>query len=138
MADDFEQFFKEREKAASAYVTGDGNLVDALIPHKGKASFHSPGGDTVTGAAAVAKRYLKDAEAFQPVGKSQFEVLQKEADGDLAFWTGYQVATVQIGDMPKPAKMRIRLTEVFRRTDGEWKMVHRHADMGEAPGDKKS
>jgi ketosteroid isomerase-like protein len=91
----------------------------------------------VTGAAAVAKRYLKDAEAFHPVHKRQFEVLQKEADGDLAFWTGCQVATVQIGDMPKPTKMR-RLTEVFRRIDGEWRMVHRHADMVEAPRDKKS
>ena len=59
-------------------------------------------------------------------------MLQKGASGDLAFWTGYQVATVQIGDMPKPMEMRIRLTEVFRRIGGEWKMVHRHADMGKA------
>jgi ketosteroid isomerase-like protein len=134
MADDFDQFFKQRQAAASAYVTGDGRLVDALVPHEGEASFHSPGGDTVTGAETVAARYLKDAKAFKPIGKSRVEVLQKGASGDLAFWTGYQVATAQIGDMPKPMEMRIRLTEVFRRIGGEWKMVHRHADMGEAPG----
>jgi hypothetical protein len=45
MADDFEAFFKERQKAAAAYVTGDGALVDAIVPHEGEASFHSPGGD---------------------------------------------------------------------------------------------
>jgi ketosteroid isomerase-like protein len=60
-------------------------------------------------------------------------VLQKHSDGEMAFWTGYQIAKVQIGDMPKPMKMRIRLTEVFRKIDDAWKMVHRHADMGEAP-----
>ncbi len=132
MADDFDAFFKEREKAASAYVTGDGSAVDALVPHDGEASFHSPGGDSVTGAAEVAKRYLKDANAFKPNGRSRFEVLQKHSDGKLAFWSGFQIATVQIGDMPRPMEMRIRLTEVFRKLDGEWKMVHRHADMGEA------
>ena len=134
MKDDFEQFFEERQKAASAYVTGDGSSVDALVPHDGKASFHSPGGDSVTGAKAVAARYRKDAKAFKPTGKSRFEVLQKVSDGELAFWTGYQIAKAQIGDMPRPVDMRIRLTEVFRKIDGAWKMIHRHADMGEAAG----
>jgi ketosteroid isomerase-like protein len=134
MTDDFDAFFKRRQEAASAYVTGDGGLVDALVPHEGAASFLSPGGDSVTGAKAVAARYLKDAKAFKPGGKSKFEVLQKVSDDTLAFWTGYQVARVQIGDMPKPMDMRIRITEVFRRIDGEWQMIHRHADMGDTAG----
>jgi ketosteroid isomerase-like protein len=134
MADDFEAFFTERQKAADAYVRGDGAPVDSLVPHDGAASFHSPMGDTVSGAGAVAERYLKDAKAFRPVGKSRFEVLQKGADGDVGFWTGYQIATVQIGDMPQPIEMRIRVTEVFRKINGAWKMVHRHADMPTPPG----
>jgi ketosteroid isomerase-like protein len=134
MADDFEAFVEKRQEAASAYVAGNGSLVDAIVPHEGEASFHSPGGDSVTGASAVAKPYLKDAKAFKPVGESRFEVLQKHSDDKLAFWTGYQIATVQIGDMPEPTEMRIRLTEVFRKVDGEWKMIHRHADMGKSPG----
>ena len=83
----------------------------------------------MSGASEVAKRYLGDAAAFHDNGVSRFEVLQKGADGEMAFWTGFQVATAQIGDMPNPTSMRIRVTEVFRRIDGEWKMVHRHADV---------
>jgi ketosteroid isomerase-like protein len=125
----FDEFFALREQAASAYVRGDGSKLDAVVPHKGAASFHSPGGETVTGAAEVAKRYLSDAALFDHSGVSRFEVIQKGQSGDIGFWTGFQVARVRIGDMPKPIDMRIRVTEIFRRTDGAWRLVHRHADM---------
>lgn len=125
----FDDFMTAREKAAAAYVRGDGAKVDALVPHHGAASFHAPTGDTVSGGEAVAKRYLKDAAAFRDNGVSHFEVLQKGDSGDIGFWTGFQVAEAQIGNMPNPAAMRIRVTEVFRRIDGDWKMIHRHADL---------
>ena len=132
MSDDFERFLEQRQRAASAYVAGDGDLVNELVPHTGVATFHSPGGDTVTGAEAVARRYLADSRLFRPGGTSRFEILQKGSDGALGFWTGYQIAKAQIGDMPQPVDMRIRVTEVFRKVDGRWLMVHRHADMGAA------
>jgi ketosteroid isomerase-like protein len=124
----FEDFLSTREQAAEAYVRGDGTRVDALVPHDGTASFHSPRGDTVIGAQNVATRYLKDAEAFHSQGTSRFEVIQKGQDGDLGFWTGFQVATVQIGNAPRPQNMRIRVTELFRKIEGKWRLVHRHAD----------
>jgi ketosteroid isomerase-like protein len=33
-----------------------------------------------------------------------------------------------IGDPATPTPLDLRVTEVFRRADGEWKLVHRHAD----------
>jgi len=79
----------------------------------GEGTFHSPKGDTVTGADAVRKRYRDDAASFQAGGESRFEVLQKAATRDLAFWTGFQIATVRLAGQDKPAEMRIRVTEVF-------------------------
>jgi ketosteroid isomerase-like protein len=57
------------------------------------------------------------------------EVLQREARGDLAFWTGFQHATVHFAGRDQPVPMRIRVTDVFRRKNGEWKLIHRHADV---------
>jgi ketosteroid isomerase-like protein len=126
----FEEFFAERQRAAVAYVNGDAAAVEALIPHDGEATFHSPGGDSVSGAAKVAERYRKDAKIFEPEGESRFEALQMEAGDELAFWTGFQVANVRIKGRDEPMEMRIRITEVFSKTDGGWRMIHRHADMG--------
>jgi ketosteroid isomerase-like protein len=129
MADmSFDDFLVLRERAAGAYVRGDGRAVDAIVPHTGAATFHGPAGDTVVGAEDVARRYLTDAKLFRDNGVSRFEVIHKGHAGDLGFWTGFQVANVQIGDMPAPIDMRLRVTEVFRRIDGAWTLVHRHAD----------
>lgn len=84
------------------------------------------------GAPAVAERYRKDADSFETGGKSRLEVLQKGTSGDLGFWTGFQVATVKPSASAAPLEMRIRVTEVFRNMDGEWKLVHRHADLAKA------
>ena len=130
---DFEAFFAQREAAGEAYTTGNSSLLDTILPKQGNASFHSPRGDSVTGAEAVAARYRTDASSFAPGGKGQFEVLQKSVSGDLAFWSGFQVATVKLKGRDEPVEMRIRVTEAFRRIDGDWKLIHRHADMGAKP-----
>jgi ketosteroid isomerase-like protein len=131
--DDFDAFFAKRARAAEAYVKGDGGLLDALVAHEGEATFFSPQGDVVTGAEAVARRFLDDSNGFRPNGTTRFAVLHQAVGADLAFCTGFQIATVQVGEMPKPADMRIRLTEIFRKIDGAWKLVHRHADLGRTP-----
>ncbi|MEP7023125.1 MAG: nuclear transport factor 2 family protein [Actinomycetota bacterium] len=31
--------------------------------------------------------------------------------------------------------MPLRVTHIFRREDGEWKIVHRHGDYAQSPAD---
>lgn len=129
----FDEFLADRQAAAKRYVSGDGTPLDALLPHEGEASFHSPSGDTVLGAREVATRYMRDASSFVAEGETRFEVIQKVAVGDLAFFTGFQIAKVHLHGKSVPIEMRLRVTEVFRRDGDDWKLVHRHADMGAPP-----
>jgi ketosteroid isomerase-like protein len=48
--------------------------------------------------------------------------------GDLACTVGNEEGIVRV-DGGEPFLMRIRVTHVLRRVDGQWLLVHRHADF---------
>lgn len=50
------------------------------------------------------------------------------ASGDLAYTVGFERGEVAVDDKP-PQPMTIRVTHIYRRFDGVWRLVHRHADF---------
>ena len=125
---DFEQFMRQRADAAGAYVRGDAGLLDQMVARISAATFFGPRGDYEHGADAVATRYTRDALAFAPGGDSRFEILDIGAGNGIAYWVGFQRATAYMQGQSEPVPFNLRVTEIFRREGGEWKMVHRHAD----------
>lgn len=49
------------------------------------------------------------------------------ASGDLAYIVALEHTTASVNGSP-PLPYTLRATTVFRREDGEWKIVHRHAE----------
>ena len=50
------------------------------------------------------------------------------SSGDLAYTVGFERSHVSI-DGGAPGDMTLRVTHIYRRIDGDWKLVHRHADF---------
>jgi ketosteroid isomerase-like protein len=123
----FSEFMKEREKAAAAYCQGDGEPVLALSTAREPASFFGPDGKVLRGAESVRNAYETGARQFGRDGESRLEVHQTAEAGDIAYWSGVQRAIVELGGRRVP--MDLRVTELFRREDEAWKLVHRHADI---------
>jgi ketosteroid isomerase-like protein len=56
------------------------------------------------------------------------EDVEMFASGDLAYTVGFERGTVSIDGGPTHL-MTIRVTHLYRRIDGVWALVHRHADF---------
>lgn len=133
MSEPFDEFMKRREAAARAYVSGDASGVESLSIGSGQATFFDPGGGFTEGATQVNEVNRRGAGSFGAKGTTHFEVRDKGAGTGLAFWTGYQIADVEMKQTGKIVPMRLRITEIFRDVDGRWMMIHRHASMAKEP-----
>lgn len=120
---------REREAASGDYIRGDATALESLLTKRDPATFMSPGGDVAVGASEAARAQIAGAASFGPASTGHFEVLGHGASGDLAYWTGRQIATMDIKGRELPVPMVLRTTEIFRFENDEWKLVHRHADM---------
>jgi len=124
---DFEQFMKRREEAARAFVRGDVAPLGRIVARASSATFFSPQGGYEQGPNHVYSIYERDAARFTS-DTTNFEILQMAANGGIAYWVGFQRATARLGGSADPVSFNLRVTEVFRRENDAWKLVHRHAD----------
>ena len=68
------------------------------------------------------------AGQFSDVTDYRMELIACEAIGDMGYTVALEQSTLTING--EPAQVRLRATHVWRREDGEWKIVHRHGDPG--------
>jgi ketosteroid isomerase-like protein len=125
----FKQFMKQREDAARAYVCGDPTLVDSITTRVSPATFFGPRGDSHQGVDDVLFTFNEGAAMFGAGGDTSFEILSMAASDSIAYWVGFQKATAQIHGSKDVIPMNLRVTEIFRREDNKWKLIHRHADL---------
>jgi len=95
---------------------------------------------TVLGAVRTASGWNEVSQLFRWLGSGfsdcssyRFELVAAGVSGDLAYTVGYEQTTASWDGIPLDP-YTLRVTHVYRREDGEWKIVHRHADAPRAGG----
>jgi ketosteroid isomerase-like protein len=126
---DFQEFMKRRDDASRAFVNGELAPFDSMTTRISPMTFFGPRGGVRNGLDEVSAGYERDAAGFRPpTGESSLEILHMAASGEIAYWVGFQRATVRMRGSDTPVSMTLRVTELFRRENHEWKIIHRHVD----------
>ncbi len=128
-SDDFDVFLKQREAASTAFVNGDVAALDGVSTHTSPASIFGPNGTCIQGAEQVNAANASGAKVFRPGSANAFEIMHMAADHHLAYWVGIQRSVVRMHGQDQGTPMDLRVTEIFRRENGQWKLIHRHADQ---------
>lgn len=66
------------------------------------------------------------AGSFSDCTSYEFELLAHDVSGDMAYTAGLEHSTVSVDGIPRTYTLRV--TQVYRREAGEWRVAHRHGD----------
>jgi ketosteroid isomerase-like protein len=109
-------------------INGDASGWRAVLPDRGDVTLGNPFGpfvrgmdDVMSAASAAADRY-SDGEVVS------FERVATYVGEDLACIAEVERFRARVGESDSISDVALRVTSAYRREDGAWKLVHRHAD----------
>jgi ketosteroid isomerase-like protein len=85
---------------------------------------------SATGQEDVRNLFRALAETFSDCTSHVYDLVSADVIGDMAFTAGYERTEASING--ERGRYVLRVTQVYRREDGEWKVAHRHGDTTES------
>ena len=113
-------------EAASAYIRGDIRRYLTFIRHADDYTLLPPLGGEPRRGFDSSDEALEATARFFHGGAAEVEVAESYASGDLVVLVVIERQHGEVGDLPDQ-DWSLRVTLVFRREEGEWRLAHRHA-----------
>jgi len=125
---DLEAALRRSDEAVQAISAGDPGPYMNLFDDGPDVTLFGAWGPIERGAEAVRRTFEWVGGRFGPDGGLVPEREILWASGSLACTVGFERGEVQVDGGPL-VPMTIRVTHIYWETDGEWRLVHRHADF---------
>jgi ketosteroid isomerase-like protein len=127
----FADMLSQEQSAEAAIYQGDPEPFKALWSRSDDISLFGAFGPCKKGWHQIAKTVDWVASRYrQGTVTAEYEVVHEGTD--LAYTVGYETGDLALDGTP--TRQRLRVTQIYRRQDGEWRLVHRHGDI--APTDQ--
>jgi ketosteroid isomerase-like protein len=120
------ELVRRTEEATSAFMRGDMRRYLELTPHARGFTLMNPFGGEPTRYDNRAESLARVAGYFKG-GEAKLELVEAHASGDIVVLVMIERQHGEVGGLPDQ-EWSLRVTQVYRREDAEWRLVHRHAD----------
>jgi ketosteroid isomerase-like protein len=115
------------DKANHAFMNGDAARSFAINRHSDDFSIMTPFGGHTPGGFHPSPDQLAAMTGMFSSATTSFEVIATYASETLVVIAAIERQHGVVGGLP-PQDWSLRVTLVYRRTDADWELVHRHAD----------
>ena len=126
--DDLDEVVEQYHLAAGEFVKGNPEPARKLFSHREDVTLANPQGPAVRGWEQVAQTMEHAASARRDGEATSFEIVAKYVTPELAYVLEVERFEAKVGGREDITPFALRATMIFRPEDGEWKVVHRHAD----------
>ena len=126
--DNLDRVIEQFDLAQGEVVKGNPEPALKLFSHREYVTLNNPlsppahGWDEVVAATERAASQFRDGEI------GDYETIEKQVTPEFAYVVRVERARAKVGGSEDIVPIALRVTMIFRPEDGEWKIVHRHAD----------
>ncbi len=122
------EIFDRQVKAEKAQHNGDPTQRLEIWSTKDPVTYFGAWGPCKSGTDEVTRLSRWAASRFSNCTAFSFELVAAGVNGDLGYTVGYEHSSRSVDGGPvEPSTLRV--THIYRRENGEWKVVHRHGDF---------
>jgi ketosteroid isomerase-like protein len=127
--EDVDELIERYFRAQREFLRGNPEPVKDLFSHTEDVTLANPYGPPVRGWEKVSKS-IEHAASLRSDGQFvEWQIVAKYVTAELAYVLQIERAETKIGTREQITPLAVRSTMIFRpEEDGEWKIVHRHAD----------
>ncbi len=125
---DFRQVVDQSHAALDPFARGDPLPFKMIVSHGDDVTLANPFGPIARGWKQVSEALDFASSRFRDGEVTGVETIAEYATPELATILEIERWKAKVSGREDVAPFDLRVTTTFRRENGEWKIVHRHAD----------
>jgi ketosteroid isomerase-like protein len=127
-ADDVDELIEQYQLGLDDLMKGNPEPVKALFSHREDVTLANPLGPPAHGWDEVGATIEHAASQFRDGRFVGVEIVEKHVTPEFAYTLWLEHAEGKVGAREDVTPATLRVTMIYRPEEGEWKVVHRHAD----------
>jgi ketosteroid isomerase-like protein len=124
----FDDAISASHAASDRIMRGDPGGYKDLYSRREDITLGNPFGGFGRGWDAVVEQLDRAASYYSDGRATDFEQISKVAADELVYTVEIERVEAMVAGNEEQAEFAVRVTSVYRREEGGWKLIHRHAD----------